>query len=124
MKYCLWIFQCFIISLLKFTLWKIKKKLYHPILTESGDFKKFKPFTKSVPFNDLTLQDWHFILQVLRDQKKFAAMAVLTTGNCGVTFEPATYIHKLADIPGFKYRWLDVGQMLKYLRENNGVCIQ
>ena len=89
--------------------------------TESADIQKFRPFSKSVPFSDLHLEDWLFCLKVLRDGNRYAAMALLTTGNCGVTFEPPTYLHKLADVPGLKYEWLDIGSVLRHLRDNPGM---
>ncbi|GFO00354.1 hypothetical protein PoB_002685900, partial [Plakobranchus ocellatus] len=85
-------------------------------ITDPADWKKFKFFTQCPQHFTLSTEEWREILHDLYNGDQFQSFSLLTTGNCGVPFEPQTYIHKLADVPGMRYQWADVGYVVKHLK--------
>ncbi|GFO37377.1 hypothetical protein PoB_006388200 [Plakobranchus ocellatus] len=100
--------------------WVMKLAIFLTNITDPADWKKFKFFTKCPQHFTLSTEEWREILDNLYHGDQFQTFSLLTTGNCGVPFEPQTYIHKLADVPGMRYQWADVGYVVKHLKGKEG----
>ncbi|CAL1538726.1 unnamed protein product, partial [Lymnaea stagnalis] len=85
--------------------------------------KSAKEWSLCEQFNVFTTESlpiWRRIIKCLSDHDEYEAIGILTMGSYYKPEIPETVLHKMADIPGLTYNFVNVGKMLKYLTEKEG----
>lgn len=82
---------------------------------------EWRKYEKVNIFLPTSLSIWTQIVKNLSEHNEYEALSILTTGVCDTCQIPQTVIHKSANISGLSFKFLNVGKMLKFLADKEGM---